>query len=178
MRFKQPKLLYRYFSGMAEYTFQTQLGVADPPLLDYLSDLLARFIRSEEVYRMRSLSGKPLRSVAEMLAEARERVGEARREVHRHIGDYTLFWTGIYPEAVHRLQSRTWDDRQVNYSTEGKRAYWIASTIETDDPRSAPGEVLERLSEQFELVAYGLREVRRQWEGGEDTTPPPTFLIN
>ena len=28
----------------------------------------------------------------------------ARREVHRHIGDFTLFWTGVYPEALREMQ--------------------------------------------------------------------------
>jgi hypothetical protein len=178
MRSTHPKLLRRYFAGIAEHTFLTQLGVADPPLLDYVSDLLTRFIRSEAVYQLRSLSGKPLRAVAEMLAEAEERVGIARREVHRHIGDYTLFWTGVYPEAVDRLRTDAQQDQLVDYRAEGKKAYWIASTIDTDQAESAPGAVLERLSQQFELVAYGLREVRRQWETGDETEPPRPFLIN
>ena len=89
-----------------------------------------------------------------------------------------MFWTGVYPEAVRRLQANSRQDQLVNYCEEGKKAYWIASTIATDDPQTAPGEVLERLSQQFELVAYGLREVRRQWEDGEDSEPPQTFLIN
>lgn len=178
MRPTHPTLLRRYFAGLAEFTFQTQLGVADPVLLDYVSDLLSRFIRSEAVYSVRSLSGKPLRGVTEMLLEAQERIGTARREVHRHIGDYTLFWTGVFPEAVRRLQANSRQDQLVNYCEEGKKAYWIASTIASDDPQTAPGEVLERLSQQFELVAYGLREVRRQWEDGEGSEPPQAFLIN
>ena len=72
-----------------------------------------------------------------MLAEAQERVGIARREVHRHIGDYTLFWTGVYPEAIQRLQANSRRDQLVDYCQEGKKAYWIASTIDTDDPQTA-----------------------------------------
>ena len=33
------------------------------------------------------------------------------------------------------------------------------------------------VSRQFELCAYGLREVRRQWEHHDDDPPKP-FLIN
>ena len=50
----------RFFAGMAEYTFQTNLGVVDPPLIDYLSDLLARFVRNEAVYRVRDPRGRRL----------------------------------------------------------------------------------------------------------------------
>lgn len=172
-------LLRRYFAGLAESTFQSQFGVADPPLIDYLSDLLTRFVRSEAVYRVRSVSGKPLEGVVEMLREAHQRIGPARREVHRQIGDFTLFWTGVYPEAVQRLRRNARQDYFVDYPTEGKRAYWIASTIESEDSVPTSNAVLERLSIHFELLACGLREVRRQWEqrAGEDPRLN-TFLIN
>jgi hypothetical protein len=169
--------LCRYFAGIAESTFQTQLGVADPPLIDYISDLLTRFIRLESLFRIRNLAGRPIREVAEMLVEAQQRVGDAQREVHRHIGDYTLFWTGVFPEAVQRLRG-TSADQLVDFCAEGKRAYWLASTIETEQPDKPSCEVLERLSRQFELCAYGLREVRRSWEQPADDPPFRPFLIN
>jgi hypothetical protein len=52
----------------------------------------------------------------------------------------------------------------VDYCSQGKRAYMIASTIETDREVDASRDVLERLSGQFELCAYGLGEIRREWE--------------
>ena len=172
-------VLSRFFSGLAEATFQTRLGVADPPLIDYISGLLVRFVRFEAIQSIRNLAGRRLSQVADMLAEAEQRVGPAAREVHQHIGDFTLFWTGVYPEALQHIRGPGHKDHLVNYWAQGKRAYRIASTIQSDDRRSAPGEVLERLSEQFELCAYGLREIRREWErrDGDDQTPRP-YLIN
>ena len=133
MRAESRDKLRRFFAGLSEQTFQAQLGVADPPLIDYISDLLVRFVRSDAVYRIRSLTGQPLAQVTAMLAEAEERVGEARREIHRHIGDFTLFWTGVYPEALTQLQCSSRQDHLIDYRTHGKRAYWIASTICSDD---------------------------------------------
>ena len=51
--------LARFFSGLCEHVFQSQLGVADPPLVDYLSELMLRFARFDAVHRVRSLSDKP-----------------------------------------------------------------------------------------------------------------------
>lgn len=160
--------LQRYFMGVAEYVFQTQLGVADVSLVDYLSDLLIRFVRIDAVHKVRNLSGRPMTEVAEMLVEANVRVGLARREVHRHIGDFTLFWAGVYPEALREMCSRAKRDHFIDYCAQGKMAYFIASTIETDERTDAPSEVLERLSHNFEMCAYGLREVRREWERRDD----------
>ena len=170
--------LNRFFAGLAEYTFQTRLGVADPPLVEYISDLLARFVHCDAIYRVRNLAGRRLEEVAEMLIEAEARVGDPRREVHRHIGDFTLFWTGVYPEALRRMQSSARLDAFLDYCAQGKRAYHIASTIPSEN-KADETHVLERLSHDFELCAYGLNEVRREWERRDpdvDTSGP--LLIN
>ncbi len=161
-----PKIPLRdFFAGMAEYAFEARLGIADPPLIDYITDLLTRFIRHDALYPLRGLTGNRLHAVGEMLAEAEARVGDARREVHRHIGDFALFWTGIYPEAL-RHASRVVpvaSDPFIDYCTQGKRAYYIASTIPSpDEPDQRV--VLQRLSHEFELCAFGLGEVRKEWE--------------
>src|SRR5262245_31421284 len=92
--------LCRMFAGLTEQTFMMTVGVGDPHLIDYLSNLLARFISIDAIYRLRNSQGKRLEEVAEMMIEAESLPPEGRtkREVHRHIGDFTLFWTGVYPE--------------------------------------------------------------------------------
>jgi hypothetical protein len=167
--------LRRLFAGLTENTFINTFGTADPRLTDYLSGLLARFIHIDAIYRLCNAQGRRLEEVAEMMLEAEEMPpeGRTRREVHRHIGDFTLFWTGVYPEALNRLRSLLCKDHFIDYCTQGKRSYYIASTFQ-DDPYREEAPVLRRLSEEFELCAYGLREVRRQWEQQRpDATPPP-----
>jgi hypothetical protein len=169
--------IHRYFAGIAENTFHIRLGVTDPPLIDYLTDLLVRFVRNDSVHRMRSVTGRPLLSVGEMALEAKERWGDAKRELHRHIGDFTLFWAGIYPEALRRPVAGT--EQFEEYCHQGKRSYHIASLIETASNDAPASSVLQILSERFELCAYGLREVRREWEEGDDETfGPGAILLN
>ncbi len=160
-------VLNRFFSGITEQTFQVRLGVADPPLIDYIADLLVRFIRSDAVYRLRNLEGRPLSEVAEMMSEGQQRMGDARREALRHIGDFTLFWTGVFPEALPRMQQAMVKDHLIDYCEEGKRSYLLASSLPAPRPED-DSAVLRRLSEQFEVCALGLREVRREWERRDD----------
>jgi hypothetical protein len=157
--------LRRYFSGLAEHTFATDLGVADPPLIDYLSLLLSRFVHVDVIHRLKIGSGKELAQVAEMLIEAQALPpgGRTSREVHRHIGDYTLFWTGLFPEALKRLRSVLCKDHFIDYCEQGKRSYYIASTFE-DEPYREEAPVLRRLSERFEICAFGLSQLRKEWE--------------
>lgn len=161
----------RFFAGVTEYVFQTRLGVADPPMVDYISELLSRFLRSEDVYAVRSPRGDRLTQVADMLEEASHRRGPAKRQLHRHIGDYTLFWTGLYPEVADRMQRSSGKDVLLDYRDQGKRNYLIASTIPVEREQ-APSEVLERLSDCFDICTYGLQEVRKAWEEDDGVAGP------
>lgn len=169
------EVLRRFFTGVTEFAFQTRLGVADPPLVEYVAELLVRFVRFDDLYPVRTPRGERLTQVADMLAEAQLRQGPARRQVHRHIGDFTLFWSGVYPEVVDGMRRAGTKDALIDYQQQGKRAYWIASTIPVER-ESAPSEVLKRLSEQFDLCVYGLGEVRRQWEDRDGQADVPLLF--
>jgi hypothetical protein len=158
--------LRRFFAGLTEYAFESRLGVADVQLVDYMTDLLARFVRLDAMLSLRDLSGGRLDDVAHMMFEAEARIGEAKRKALRHIGDFTLFWTGVYPERLKQQGRGQRHDYFVDYCTHGKRSYKIASTIPVGEP-DAEAEILERLSHDFELCVYGLNEVRREWERRE-----------
>lgn len=121
----------------------------DSRLRDYLSDdLLVRFLRVDQLYRLRDARGRPLADVAEMLLSGQgEGISPELRSlsVQRHIGDYTLFITGIFPESLARLR-RDWrrkDSVMVQlgdlivpfrdpgeyYEEAGRRAYGRAAEI-------------------------------------------------
>ena len=171
--------LRRLFAGLTEQTFMETLGMGDPQIVDYLSMLLSRFVHMHDVNRLRNAAGRRLEEVADMVIEAEglPPEGRTRREVHRHIGDFTLFWAGVYPEALRRLRSALSKDHFIDYCEQGKRSYYIASTYE-DDPYREEAPVLRRLSEHFELCAYGLGQVRREWEKSRGRTGelPPLDL--
>lgn len=174
MKSDSPSTLDRFFAGLSEYVFHSQLGVVDTQVVDYVSELLIRFTRLDSLAKVRQPDGKPATEVVSMVAEAEMRIGEARRDVHRHIGDYTLFWSGVYPESLREMQGKDKQDHFVSYCAQGKKAYKIASSIETDQ-EAVPSSLLQRMSEQFEMCAYGLREIRREWErrdnGGRGDVP-------
>src|SRR5437899_2031931 len=119
----------------------------------------------DDMYRLHDVAGRRLEEVADMMLEAESfpPEGRTRREIHRHIGDFTLFWTGVYPEALKRLRQSERKDHFIDYCEQGKRSYYIASTFE-EEPFREESTVLRRLSDEFMLCAYGLNQVRREWE--------------
>ena len=163
--------LHRMFRGLTEYAFMNELGIGDPSLVGYVSGLLATFVPSAHVWRLRDERGRRLGQVTEMLAQAESSGDDQRRkECLQHVGDFTLFWTGVYPEAVGKLREQSSPDALIDFQRQGKRSYYMASTLGSSDLENM---LFRRLSEQFELCAFGLSRVRKEWEKieVERTTP-------
>lgn len=170
---RKPSTLNRFFAGLAESTFQSHLGVCDPALVGYLTDLLVRFSRTDTVYHVRQPMGRRVDQVVDMLIEAEQRVGDARRALYRHIGDFILFWSGVYPEALPRMQGPLHKDALVDYTEQGKRSYDLASRMRTRE-NEEECDVLHRLSREFELCVFGLGEIRREWQRRDDDEGSPS----
>ncbi len=171
---RRSQVLHRFFAGLTEHTFSARLGVADPALIDYLSDMLTHFVHSDSIYGLRTPTGERLTQVVDMLAEAQARQGAARRRAHRHIGDFTLFWTGLYPELAEQARKGR-RDSLLDYPDEGKRNYLLASRFPADRD-SVPDEVLQRLSDCFDLCVFGLGELRKEWQDCEGSGDAPLLL--
>ncbi|MFO0947520.1 MAG: hypothetical protein U1D30_16610 [Planctomycetota bacterium] len=165
------RALAKLFAGLTEYTFISELGLTDTQLVDYLSEMLTRFIHRDTIYAIKDASQRRLEEVAEMMVEAErpEHRGEKRREIFRHIGDFSLFWTGVYPEAINTRRNCFRKDSLISYFEQGKKSYFIASTYSDTQEHAEQAPVLRRLSDQFELCAHGLRLVRAHWE---ESQPP------
>ena len=161
----------QFFSGLSEYIFQSKLGVVDVQLIDYISDMLLRFVRMDTVHRVRRNNGRPATELVQMMVEAEKRIGLAKRDVHRHIGDVSLFWSGMYPERLRRLKPERSPDGFLDFCKQGKKAYAMAAEIKGDENRPS-SDLLHQLSSEFEMCAYGLREVRREWERGSSEGGP------
>jgi len=153
------------FTSLVERAFRSCPGCGDERVAGYLANVLVRFSHRDRLFAIRNLRGRRLEQVAEMLLEGdvllNARSFEREREVHKHIGDFTLFWTGLYPEMVRYLRGANRVDALVDYVERGQRSYRIASTFDTGRyQREAP--ILRTLSEQFEACVLSLHAVREQ----------------
>ena len=162
---RQGGILCRYLSGLSEHVFQTCLGIADPSVADYISDLLIRFTRLDQLQEASSGSEKSLHTLEELLREACQREDQQRRKLHRHIGDVALFWVGVFPESLRRGQQQQLE----HYRDCGKRAYLVASRIQSDD---VPGELLARLGNDFDTCVSGLHQIRSHWKAPPELPQP------
>jgi len=159
--------LSRLFIALTERSFYEYLGLCDPWITIYVSDLLIEFTHVDNLYKIKDSHGKRLEDVGEMLAESdivsRARSMEREREVRKHIGDYTLFFTGMFPESLRRRVGHMWIDHFREYIKTGRESYRIVSQFDWGEYRKeAP--LFRRLAENFDVCVVGLNFVKRELE--------------
>lgn len=154
-----------------------------PQMQAYLSEeILARFLHVDQLYRLRDARGRPLADVGEMLTEGEDPQATPELRalgVQRHIGDYTLFILGLFPESLDRVR-RDWRrkdavmvevgglvipfrDPQDYYQHAGRRAYERAAQI-GQDQGLPEADIFARLSRHFNAYSQVMNLVRMYLE--------------
>src|SRR5687768_12326552 len=149
--------LYQFFRHQLGDGFAAR-GITEPATVDYVSEVLTRFAQTRSLYGVTDTQGRALEYVVDFLAAARGddsgRSDRAReRSVLRHLGEYTLFMSGLFRE---RLKARG----ELNYYlAQGASAYGQCADVE---PQSGQRAVFRRLHASFIGIADSLDDLRRE----------------
>ncbi len=156
--------LQQFFQEIVEPRFFSA-GVVDRDVCSYVVQMLTDFVDGSNLHRIRDANGRPLQDVGEMLLESDPVYGPApsfdrEREVRKHIGDYTLFFTGMFPGSInhfrlrkHRLESF------IDFIKAGKESYRIVAKFDMYEYEK-DAVVFDKLSRAFERCVFGLNSVR------------------
>jgi hypothetical protein len=157
--------LQQFFTELVGKHYAEEIGLRDPEITAYVAHVLVEFCETEQLYKMRTVAGKPLTDVGEMLLESDPVYGPAasfdrERQLRKHIGDYTLFFTGMFPESINRFRlRRNRLENFVDWMKAGKESYYIVSKFEHFEyEKVAP--LFGKLSSHFEQCVYGLNRVK------------------
>src|ERR1043166_1610965 len=104
--------LRAFFVDALDESLNHRLGIDEgEDVKEYLVGMLLRFLNNDGIYDIRNAQGRRVESVTEMVAEADVRLNadsfDREREVHKHIGDFLLFWSGVFPEFLQYLKAPT-----------------------------------------------------------------------
>jgi hypothetical protein len=158
-----------YFADAVHNSLHEQLGMRGiEDVEQYLAELLLGFLHDDRIFAIRDATGRRVEAVAEMVVEGDVRLNadsfDREREVHRHIGDFLLFWSGVYPEFLKHMKAPGSLDALVDVTKQGQMSYHVVSTFE-HDPYGAEAPTFRKLSEDFEAFRVGLSLVRASFEG-------------
>ena len=160
--------LQRFFKEVVERNYD-EVGVRSSEVHAYVANLLAEFCETETLYKIKSAEGRPLCDLGEMLLESDPVYGPApsfdrERQVRKHIGDYSLFFTGMFPEGLNQYRlRRSRLEGLIDFVRAGKESYFIVSKFEHFEyARVAP--LFRKMSQEFERLVYGLNQVKNELE--------------
>lgn len=159
------------FGELVERNFHQALAVEDSSVLAYITALLCDFARVENLYKIRDSRGRPIEDVGEMLIESNPLLEAAsfdrERQVRKHIGDFTLFFSGMFPESIGNWRLRHQRlDSFIDYVRAGKESYHIVAEFNQFEYRKV-APLFRRLSDDFEMCVYGLNLVRQELDFGQ-----------
>jgi len=161
--------LQQLFQELVGRHYAEEIGLRDPQLVGYVAHLLAEFCDADQLFKIHDVADRPLADVGEMLLESDPIYGPApsfdrERQVRKHIGDYTLFFTGMFPESINRFRlRRNRLESFVDWMKAGKESYYIVSKFEHFEyTKVAP--LFANLSRNFEGCVYGLNMVKNDLE--------------
>jgi hypothetical protein len=158
--------LQQLFNHVVERNYE-EVGVRQAEVHAYVANLLTEFCEAENLYKIKSADGRSLTDLGEMLLESDPIYGPApsfdrERQVRKHIGDYALFFSGMFPESLnrHRLRRQRLEGF-LDFVKAGKESYYIVSKFEHFEyAKVAP--LFRRMSEEFERMVYGLNQVKNE----------------
>lgn len=166
-----------FFQQVVRNSYEGKLGLHDPEVTGYVAHVLCDFVEAENLFSMRDPAGHPMDKLADMMHAADPVLGaapsfDAERALRKHIGDYSLFVAGMYPEAAGspRRQRRHQPSLEELIHA-GKESYYIVSKFDLFEYEQEAA-LFARLSDQFENCIFGLTLVREELKPRKGLMPP------
>jgi len=161
------------FRNALEYGFQWNLK-NKAEVANYIEEqILCEFIHVDNLYKIKDAEGRGLEDMADMLAEGDVLLNaqsfEREFQVHKHIGDYTLFMLGMFPSALCGRKGKELllgsivvpgADLSELYILQGQRSYRIASEFRNRDLFLELSSNFLKYQAVIELVGTYLESVR------------------
>ncbi|HEX4286144.1 MAG TPA: hypothetical protein VHZ28_13710 [Terracidiphilus sp.] len=154
-----------FFQQVVRNSYEGRLGLHDPDVTSYVAHLLCEFSQSDKLYKIRDAKGHPIEELEAMVMASDPIHGtaasfDAERSLRKYIGDYALFVSGMYPEAILPNRRRRGAHPSLRELIQtGKESYYIVSQFNVFEyENEAP--LFGRLADSFERCILGLALVR------------------
>ena len=166
-RISQRHPLRKLLTALTEINFYGKIGLCEPGVVSYVSDLLIEFVHVDNLYKIRNLQGQKLKSIGEILSEKGFFITpegfEKERMFYKYLGDYTLFMTGIFPESLKARPRSIRLDYFPDYIRVGKESYFNAGKFNQGEFKKE-ARLFKTLSANFDLCVVGLNFVKADLE--------------
>lgn len=135
-----------------------ELGVDDRDITDYCASLVLAFGRGDRAYRTGAYDENRYQYLVDLVEEASRADGERQFRVRVHLGNFSLWLTGIFPDYIAARQVRKGGPSLPYYEDLGRVGFQLAS-----DHRLAESyglaELLRTAAERFFELRVALNRI-------------------
>jgi hypothetical protein len=135
-------------------------GIDDRPLADYLAALFLEFGRSDRSTRARAVDDQTYHYLAEIVNDlAREEGGTERRfHLQVHLGNYSLWLAGLFPDCIAVRRRRRGGPDLPYYDALGRQGYGAAAQHSLAE-RYGVADIYRAAAERFPAVRHALNRL-------------------
>jgi hypothetical protein len=148
-----------YFYVLARHVLQ-QAGMTDRKLCDYVASLLETFSRANGMQSPLTREDRGRQYISDMLIALTRATPEQAFLLRAHVGNYSLFISGIFHENTQRRSLRGAPDMSF-YEQIGRTNYQLVASHSTAR-RCELSDVYEELAERFRDVRLALNQLSDQ----------------
>ena len=149
-----------FFYVMVRHSLR-RAGVDDRELADYLSAMLREFGRRDRACRIDWNDDQQHRYLIDIVADLDATEGERRFKVLIHLGNYSLWLAGLFPDYIAARRLRKGGPDVSYYDAMGQRGYALASDHVLADRYNLEA-VLRLAAHRFASVRSALNAVSAQ----------------
>jgi hypothetical protein len=162
-----------YFYVLARYVLR-QAGILDRKLCDYVGSLLEAFSRANQLHQPDEIGNRAHEYISDMLIALQRVRPEQAFLLRAHIGNYSLFISGIFYENAQRRHQRGGPDLNF-YEQIGRTNYQLLAEHATAR-RCELDDVFEGLADRFRDVRLALNQLSDRLLNLDDETRPSLCL--
>jgi len=138
----------------------------DQRIINYMANLLSLFVHTDRLYRVQPGDAETREYIVDLIQEAQQANERRQFHIYSHIGNYSLFLTGLFPRWIeyrHRYGRRPVD---VQYYVDFGRAYFQRASEHPMAKELGLDEVFLRLALLFDSYKAALNRMTREYLHG------------
>lgn len=135
----------------------------DSGLVNYLANMITTFSETSRVFKVVAEDEKSFFYIVDLIQESLTSDRERQFWIYCHIGNYSLFLTGLFPEfIVHRFRYKRRPVDESFYIGYGKTYYALAGGHELAQRRELDA-LFAQLSTGFEVIKQSLNYMKQHY---------------
>jgi hypothetical protein len=146
-----------YFYVLVRHVFRRS-DLQDRAVADYVAEVLAEFARTERARYLVPGQAHPIDYLFEMLAALKTADDRASFFIRLHIGNYSLFLAGVFPDRIRFRAEVRGSPGLRYYEGLGRTQYRVASDHRLAQ-RYELAEILGTLAERFGTTRLALNDI-------------------